>query len=894
MDGPGIDPGYSGIILDPPLPTNVRLSRGTALLVHGWFNAGTSRIRRVKVTVNREAYTADFQHANDWPRFGTESAEIAPTDPDTEFWAIVPVEAGEKTAELGAEITPVKGQPVRCGLGQIEVQASKYPRASSDDSNRFARARIAICMTTYEPPIRLFARQVESIRSQTFGDWICFISDDYSTDDTIQRMAEVMEDDPRFVLVQHKERLGFYRNFERCLALVPESAEFIALSDHDDCWHPDKLQRLLDEFDDTTQLVYSDMNIVDEDFRVLSKTYWTTRRNNYERLDYLLCANTITGAASMFRRSMLDVLLPFPQEIGDAYHDHWIGVVALACGNIRYIDEPLYDYVQHRNNVLGHFVPQQRSPLEAAVSWLGETMKVIENGGPDVSSWRTIYFNEVLRLRLMASILLTRSGDSIDGRKAQVLRRFAALGVSASPFFWLSGRAISNLAGAPFTLGSENRLIRGALWNRFLRRSRGGAQRLAETATAPRIDLRLTATADFLKQKTAPVALSVSDRAPRRVNIIIPTVDVNIFFGGYIAKFNLARKLAEDGQKVRIVIVDSCDFRPQKWREALKGFDGLGTFLDLVEFAYVFDRSKLLEVNPRDTFIATTWWTAHIAHLASRGLGRSFFLYLIQEYEPFTFPMGSMYALAKESYSWPHKAIFSTELLRDFFRQKRIGVFQSQSGEEDSVSFQNALTRVVCPSTNALASRKARKLLFYARPEPHAARNMFDMGLMALNEAISSGAFPNEWEFFGIGAAQQMSQVPLSDGRPLTLLPRRDQSDYAKALPQFDLGLSLMYTPHPSLVPLEMASAGMVVVTNTYANKTEERLEEISRNIIASPPTITGIAGKLAEAVSRTDEFQDRVANSSVKWSRDWDTAFSRDVLDAIQGFINDSVKGSS
>ena len=33
-----------------------------------------------------------------------------------------------------------------------------------------------------------------------------------------------------------------------------------------------------------------------------------------------------------------------------------------------------------------------------------------------------------------------------------------------------------------------------------------------------------------------------------------------------------------------------------------------------------------------------------------------------------------------------------------------------------------------------------------------------------------------------------------------------------------------MYTPHPSLVPIEMASAGMLTVTNSFENKTAEAL----------------------------------------------------------------------
>jgi len=57
-----------------------------------------------------------------------------------------------------------------------------------------------------------------------------------------------------------------------------------------------------------------------------------------------------------------------------------------------------------------------------------------------------------------------------------------------------------------------------------------------------------------------------------------------------------------------------------------------------------------------------------------------------------------------------------------------------------------------------------------------------------------------------------------------------------------------MYTPHPSLVPIEMASAGMLVVTNTYANKTGEVLRAISPNIIGVSPTIEDVRLGLKES----------------------------------------------
>src|SRR5262249_18801938 len=88
-------------------------------------------------------------------------------------------------------------------------------------------------------------------------------------------------------------------------------------------------------------LAYSDARIIDADDKVVADTYWSKRRNNHTNLASLLIANTITGAASLFRRELLDYALPFPEVLGTQYHDHWLGAVALSLGEVAYVDRPL-------------------------------------------------------------------------------------------------------------------------------------------------------------------------------------------------------------------------------------------------------------------------------------------------------------------------------------------------------------------------------------------------------------------------------------------------------------------------------------------------------------------------------------------------------------------------
>jgi hypothetical protein len=130
------------------------------------------------------------------------------------------------------------------------------------------------------------------------------------------------------------------------------------------------------------------------------------------------------------------------------------------------------------------------------------------------------------------------------------------------------------------------------------------------------------------------------------------------------------------------------------------------------------------------------------------------------------------------------------------------------------------------------------------------------------------------------------ARLPLAGGAELELLPRIGQREYARLLAEHDVGLALMYTPHPSLVPIEMAAAGMLTVTNTYANKTAGALAAISPNLIAAPPTIEGVAAALREAADAVEDTGRRVAGSNVNWSRSWDSSFSDALIERVEVFL--------
>jgi glycosyltransferase involved in cell wall biosynthesis len=903
--------------LDAPLPRRIAVGSGTALFIHGTCFHPERAIRSLAFRVDG----GDEQpvYAYGMPRLdyfralhpGLDPFATANVSLDSEseedpmlhsyrsgFWGLAQIAPARPGAGMDVRLRASfeGGSEDETALGRIEVSAPPEPMAVQWPVAE-GQPRVVICMAAYEPPLELLRRQIDSIRAQTHENWVCVISDDCSRPERFEAITGVIGSDPRFVVSPSERHLGFYLNFERALSLAPPDCDLVALSDQDDYWYPEKLA-VLSKAIGKAQLVYSDARIIGRGGEEIAASYWGARRNNHRDLTSLLVANSVTGAASLLRREVLDYALPFPPRQFAHYHDHWLGLTALALGEIEYVDQPLYDYVQHRSAALGHAAANRITPL-----W-NRLHRVRDDPRERVRVARTRYFVDVMRLRAFATILELRCGERMGAERRRALNRFVGLERSWSGLAWFGARAARELMrDRPETLGAEWELLQALLWRRLLSAT-------ARDRPAPRMRLDALPPADLapdaatppvqvegarhMAEKIAPLALAVSESAPPRVNVLIPTIDLEHFFGGYIAKFNLARRLAERGARVRLVTVDPVGPLPRDWRDRIQSFSGLGGMFERVEVA--FGRSGgPLEVSRTDGFVASTWWTAHVAHAALQQLdGRSLedgggFVYLVQEYEPFTFEMGSWGALAEQSYRFPHFALFSSELLREYFRRRRLGVYGrgAAAGDGRSASFQNAITAVAAPDRVTLATRTTRRLLFYARPEPHAARNLFELGVLAIRRALEDGAFVGGWELRGIGAQGPSRRIGLQPGVDLDLLPRTAQGDYAQLLAEHDVGLALMYTPHPSLVPIEMAGAGLLTVTNTFENKTAEALLAISSNLLAAEPTIEGVAAALGEAAAAADDAERRVRGSDVRWSRDWATSFDEELLARLESFLS-------
>lgn len=272
-----------------------------------------------------------------------------------------------------------------------------------------------ICMAVYKPNSDLLRRQVASIQCQSLAEWNCMVGIDGADLRALSMLKEIIQDDERFQVHEYESRVGFYHNFERVLALVPEDAAWVALSDQDDVWHPHKLETLVAHLGGAGLVVGQarivEMNSDGDGRKVIGQT-----RRSFTGLADLIFDNVVTGALTVFKPDLLQTALPFPARTDVSFHDHWLGLCAAVGKGIVFVPDIVQDYIQHSGNVIGE---EKRSGLVARLDKL-------LSAATSLNAAASYLVNQRWRWRVqMCSVAMDRI-DTFPGSAAKVLRAFAA------------------------------------------------------------------------------------------------------------------------------------------------------------------------------------------------------------------------------------------------------------------------------------------------------------------------------------------------------------------------------------------------------------------------------------------------------------------------------------
>ena len=219
---------------------------------------------------------------------------------------------------------------------------------------------VDILLATYNGENYL-SEQIDSILAQSHSNIRILARDDGSIDNTKNILNEYQNKYPdKFQIIPSSgKNEGVARNFLTLISYA--DAQYIMFCDQDDYWLPEKIRKSLFELKkmesefgkQTPLLIHTNLKVVDQNLRLIHPSFWDYSgiKPKNTTLNRLLVQNVITGCTMIFNRYLANLCHTIPDNL--LMHDWWLGLIASAIGEIRYVSEPTVFYRQHHKNIVG-------------------------------------------------------------------------------------------------------------------------------------------------------------------------------------------------------------------------------------------------------------------------------------------------------------------------------------------------------------------------------------------------------------------------------------------------------------------------------------------------------------------------------------------------------------
>lgn len=316
----------------------------------------------------------------------------------------------------------------------------------------------------------------------------------------------------------------------------------------------------------------------------------------------------------------------------------------------------------------------------------------------------------------------------------------------------------------------------------------------------------------------------------KSINWFIPYF-LHAYYGGIYTIFRFANFFAaEKGIKTRLVLYDNPYVSEEEIRNKIKEkFPRLAE-----EEIYIYKGPHVNVIPYADISIATLWTSAYQVMKFRNTLGK---FYFIQDFEPLFYPAGSYYALSEVTYRFGFHGIINTPGLYNFVT--------NTYGMKAEYFVPAVDTHIFFPDKISNKKEDNVKLFIYGRPNHE--RNAFELALAtskkikaALGDKIEIVSAGSEWDVKVYGVKGIVEN--------LGLLGYEETANLYRTC---NFGLILMFTKHPSYIPMELMASGSIVITNyNYANTW---LLKDSENCLIVEPLPTYISEKLLSLISDTN-----------------------------------------
>jgi len=203
--------------------------------------------------------------------------------------------------------------------------------------------QVSVCLPTYNGA--QFVRfAIESVLNQSYSDFELIVSDDASTDGTLEIVSDVR--DERLRVYRNTTRLGLVGNWNRCISLA--QGRYITLLHQDDVMHPENLRRKIEALDryPSAGFAYSNIQRIDAEGTVVGG-HWLSQPESdavfsseqvFRMIAFsgnpISCPSVVVRQECYQRLGLFDARLPFAADL-----EMWMRIAAHY--DVIYLAEPL-------------------------------------------------------------------------------------------------------------------------------------------------------------------------------------------------------------------------------------------------------------------------------------------------------------------------------------------------------------------------------------------------------------------------------------------------------------------------------------------------------------------------------------------------------------------------
>jgi glycosyltransferase involved in cell wall biosynthesis len=314
------------------------------------------------------------------------------------------------------------------------VKSDIYPENSS------STALVTILMCTFNGE-RFLSEQLDSIARQTHANWELIVSDDGSTDSTLQILEYYQETWARGRLkICEGPRRGFAANFMSVTCRAEKNSQYYAWADQDDVWHVDKLAvsvEALKKQSSAKPLLYSSHSeFINESGRVIGFSPKFSRRTSFSNA---LVESIGGGNTMVFNQATHQLIVAAGWHLDIVAHDWWAYLLVTGAGGVVCHDPSVtISYRQHDANLIG-----AKSTLGAKLrrlrglftnrfrSWNQRNITALESVSSKLTSENKLRLEQFKKVRgsnpVTRLLFLRRSGIYRQTRLGNLALFFAAV-----------------------------------------------------------------------------------------------------------------------------------------------------------------------------------------------------------------------------------------------------------------------------------------------------------------------------------------------------------------------------------------------------------------------------------------------------------------------------------